>query len=67
MVPNTPSLRSEIKARIALINSQIDEQKKRAKDSMGDAPAIQEAARVLRELHVRLTELQSNLKQLDER
>ncbi len=61
------SLRSEIEDRIALINSQIKKQKQRAKDTVGDASAAQATARALRELHVRLAELQRNLERLDER
>jgi predicted nuclease with TOPRIM domain len=59
-------LRSELQANIASIKLQIEEQKQQAKDFVDDESSVKAVEQRLSELHVRLAELEQNLKKLDQ-
>ncbi len=58
-------LRSELETNITSIKLQIEKEKERAKDIVDDGSSVQAVKQRLTELHVRLTELERNLKKLD--
>lgn len=60
------NLCTEIEANIISIKTEIDREKRRAKDGVTDPSAIESTTQRLRELYVRLTELEHNLREADE-
>ena len=57
-------LRCELQANITSIKLKIEEEKQRAKDLVNDESAAQTIQELLSELHVRLNELEHNLRML---